>query len=62
MVMKAYLTVFDHHARSLCATSTDIDQITAEMTKRLPPRADGQFLIKANIQARYLPPPKQKEN
>jgi glyoxylase-like metal-dependent hydrolase (beta-lactamase superfamily II) len=52
--MKAYLKAFDQHARSLCATTTDIEQITAEMIKRLPPRADGQFLIQANIQARYL--------
>lgn len=54
--MKAYLTAFDQHAQSLCANSTDIEQITAEMIKRLPPRADGQFLIQANIQARYLKP------
>ncbi len=52
--MKAYLTAFDHHARSLCTTTTDIEQITAEMIKRLPQRSDGQFLIPANIQARYL--------
>ncbi len=56
LAMKAYLTAFDRHARSLCATTTDIEQITAEMIKRLPPRADGQFLIPANIQARYLTP------
>lgn len=59
--MKAYLTVFDREARNLCATATDADQIAAEMIKRLPPRADGQFLVKANIQARYLSTPNRKQ-
>lgn len=59
--MKAYLTAFDHHARILCAASTNLEQITAEMIKRLPQRADGHFLIQANIQGRYLTPPDQKK-
>lgn len=59
--MKTYLTVFDREARRLCAASTDADQIAAEMIKRLPPRSDGGFLVKANLQARYLPPSNGKE-
>jgi cyclase len=54
--MKAYLAAFDRNAKSLCAANNDIEQISAEMIKRLPARADGQFLIQANIQARYLTP------
>jgi cyclase len=54
--MKAYLTAFDRNAKSLCAAETDIEQITAEMIKRLPARADGEFLVQANIQARYMAP------
>ncbi len=57
MEMKAYLTAFDRNAKNLCAAQTDIEQIVAEMIKRLPPRADGHFLVQANIQARYLAPP-----
>lgn len=60
--MKTYLAVFDQHARSLCAAYSNVDHITAEMIKRLPPRADGQFLIRANLQARYLSPSNGKEN
>lgn len=59
--MKAYLTAFDYHARSLCAASTNLEQITAEMIKRLPQRADGHFIVQANIQGRYLTPPDQKK-
>ncbi len=57
--MKAYLADFDRNAKSLCATHNDVEQISAEMIKRLPARADGQFLIQANIRARYLTPPPQ---
>lgn len=58
--MKSYLRVFDREARKLCAASSDADQIAARMIKRLPPRADGDFLIKANIQGRYLSPTDRK--
>ena len=54
--MKAYLAAFDRNAKSLCATSQDVEKITAEMLKRLPQRKYGQFLVSANIQGRYLKP------
>ncbi len=54
--MKAYLAAFDRNAKKLCATSSDVELITNEMIKVLPPRADGAFIVKANIQVRYLKP------
>ncbi len=59
--MKAYLVAFDRNAKSLCATSQNIEQIAGEMLARLPQRDDGQFLVNANIQARYLKPAVQKK-
>lgn len=59
--MKAYLKIFDHHAKSLCDTSTNIEQITTEMIKRLPARTDGQFIVQANIQGRYLKAPAKEK-
>lgn len=59
--MKAYLTAFDRIAKNLCTAGNDIEKITAEMIKRLPARADGQFLIQANLQARYWTPPPQEK-
>lgn len=58
--MKSYLKIFDREARKLCSASSDADQVAAKMIEKLPPRADGDFLIKVNIQARYLSPTDRK--
>lgn len=55
VAMKSYLAVFDAKARELAAASTDLDVIAAELKKQLPPRSEGEFLIKANL-GRYLKP------
>jgi len=52
--MKKYLIAFDKKARQLSAKSKDADFIAAEMKKAMPPRAEGEWLIKANIQMKYL--------
>lgn len=52
--MKAYLAAFDINATNLCAVNTDLEKITAEMIKVLPVKSDGQFIVQANIQTRYL--------
>jgi cyclase len=52
--MKKYIISFDKKAKQLCAKSKDIDYIFAEMKKALPHRYEGEGLIKANIQRRYL--------
>lgn len=57
--MQAYLTAFDLQAKKLCAASSDAEKITAQLIKILPPRADGQFIVTANILGRYLKVPSQ---
>ncbi len=52
--MKEYLVAFDRNARELCARSTDIETVFAGMKKVLPQRAEADFLIKGNLEARYL--------
>jgi cyclase len=52
--MKEYLVAFDKYAQQLSAKSQDIEYIFSEMKKVLPARAEADFLIKANIQMRYL--------
>lgn len=52
--MKNYLIAFDKKARQLSAKSKDADFVTAELKKAMPPRAEGEWLIKANIQMKYL--------
>lgn len=52
--MKEYLAFFDAKAKELCATMSDPAQISAEMLKVLPKRADGAFIVGMNIGARYL--------
>jgi glyoxylase-like metal-dependent hydrolase (beta-lactamase superfamily II) len=54
--MKAYLAAFDVNAKKLCSASTDIEKITSEMTKVLPVKSDGEFIVRANLQMRYMPP------
>jgi glyoxylase-like metal-dependent hydrolase (beta-lactamase superfamily II) len=52
--MKDYLLLFDRKARELAATSQDAGLIAAEMSKILPPRAEGEGLIRMNIERKYL--------
>jgi cyclase len=52
--MKEYLVAFDKYAQQLSTKSQDIEYVFSEMKKVLPARAEADFLIKANLQMRYL--------
>ncbi|MBU4263401.1 MAG: MBL fold metallo-hydrolase [Proteobacteria bacterium] len=52
--MKGYITLFDRMAKALTAAKIDPAEIAAEMNKILPARAQGDWLIQANIEAKYL--------
>jgi hypothetical protein len=52
--MKEYLTILDTKAKELCATSSDVSYITAELLKALPPRAEGAHLLQGNLIYKYL--------
>lgn len=52
--MKEYLLAFDRNAKELCAGSGDVESIFSEIKKVLPQRAESDFLIKANLEMRYL--------
>lgn len=52
--MKKYLALFDAKAKKLSAKIKDPDQLAAALQKQLPPRAESAFLIKANLQGRYV--------
>lgn len=52
--MKEYLAIFDKSARKLSAQSNDVEYIASEIKKMVPARHEGEFLIKGNIQMKYL--------
>jgi len=52
--MKEYIVAFHRKAKQLRAKSEDLETISAEMKKALPLRAEGEWLIKTNIQMGYL--------
>jgi glyoxylase-like metal-dependent hydrolase (beta-lactamase superfamily II) len=52
--MRNYLITFDKKAKELTADSGDTAQIVSEMKKSLPARAEGESMIPANIQMKYL--------
>lgn len=52
--MKNYLVLFDQKAKELTAKSSDIQYIVSELRKILPPRAELDMMIGANVQMRYL--------
>ena len=52
--MKSYLTTFDKNAKKLSAKSKDVEYVFTEIKKVLPQRPEGEFLIKSNIQMKYL--------
>lgn len=52
--MKAYLVLFDNKARELCAQSSNFEYVYSELMKVLPVKESSDFLVGANIRARYL--------
>lgn len=52
--MKQYLLQFDRQAKELAAQGADVQALTAELVKTLPKRAEGVWLIGANLQGKYL--------
>lgn len=52
--MRAYILTFDEKAGELASRSGDVEQIAAEIKKAVPQRPEGEWLIKANIQMKYL--------
>ncbi len=52
--MRNYLITFDEKARELATQSNDVEHIASEIKKIVPQRAEGDWLIKANIQMKYL--------
>lgn len=52
--MKEYLVLFDGKAKELAGKSNDLEKIFSEIKKQLPERAEGEALIKGNLQMKYL--------
>jgi glyoxylase-like metal-dependent hydrolase (beta-lactamase superfamily II) len=52
--MKDYLAAFDKKAGALAEKSDDLEYIVAEVKKAVPQKAMGEWLIKANIQMKYM--------
>jgi cyclase len=52
--MKEYLTIFDRMAKELSAKYKEPEKIFSEIKKALPERAQGEMLIMANNQMKYL--------
>lgn len=52
--MKAYILLFDRKARELASGSSDVQAISAELKKVLPPRPEGSFLIPKNVEMKYV--------
>jgi hypothetical protein len=52
--MKNYLVLFDRKAKELTAQSSDVQYVVSEMRRILPPRAELDMMIGANLQMNYL--------
>jgi glyoxylase-like metal-dependent hydrolase (beta-lactamase superfamily II) len=52
--MKNYLVLFDRKAKELTAKSSDVQYIVSELKKILPPRAELDMMVGANVQMKYL--------
>ncbi|MBU0910886.1 MAG: MBL fold metallo-hydrolase [Proteobacteria bacterium] len=52
--IKSYISLFDKMAKAFTSGKTDPAEIAAEMKKILPAKAQGEWLIQANIEAKYL--------
>lgn len=59
--MKDYLTRFDQYARKLARGSTDMAGVVTELREMLPPRSQGEWLIEANMEAKYFPTAEAKK-
>jgi cyclase len=55
--MVAYLRLFDRKARQLVETGATPEAATAELKQVLPPRAQGEWLIRASLEGKYLRKP-----
>ncbi len=53
--MKMYLTKFDVLAGEMASQGYKIEQIEAELMKVLPERKGGAWIIKANLEGKYIP-------
>lgn len=53
--MAAYLALFDARARELAKAGATPETAEAELKKVLPARAQGEWLIRASFQDKYLP-------
>ncbi len=56
--MKKYIIAFDKKAKELASESDNLEYIVSEIKKAVPERPEGNMLIPANIQMKYL---KRKE-
>jgi cyclase len=52
--MKNYLLTFDKEAERLSSESKDIDYVFKKIKKVLPDRDEGEWIIKANLQMKYM--------
>lgn len=52
--MKEYIVTFDRKARELAAKSSDVKAIAAALKESLPSRAQGEWMIPANVEGKYL--------
>ena len=52
--MKEYLVIFDQKAKELCTALDNPDEIVAALEKELPHRDQGGWMIRSNVQGRYL--------
>ena len=52
--MKNYITAFDKKARELATGGHELEYIVTELKKSLPIKTQGEWLIQANVQAKYL--------
>jgi cyclase len=52
--MKAYILLFDRTAKELASQSHDVQAISAELKKILPPRPEGSFLIPKTVEMKYV--------
>lgn len=55
--MTAYLRLFDRKARQLVEAGATPEAATAELKQVLPPRSQGEWLIRASLEGKYMPEP-----
>lgn len=60
--MRAYILAFDKKARELTSSGpAELESIIHEMKKTMPPKKLGEWIIGANIQAKYFKEPEEGE-